>query len=77
MLRPDLVADVMGGAETLGVRVHSARELEAAVSTGLPKRALRATIGRAWTSAQHSRSLLYRVIPEATFKRRTRLSRGK
>jgi len=74
MMQPDRVADVMGGAAILGSRVLSVQDLEAAVVTGLPKRALRLALARACTSAQHARALLYRVVPEATYKRRTRLT---
>jgi putative toxin-antitoxin system antitoxin component (TIGR02293 family) len=74
MMQPDRVAEVMGGAAILGSRVLSAQDLEAAVATGLPKRALRQTLARACSSAPHARALLYRVVPEATYKRRTRLS---
>ena len=74
MLRPDRVAEVMGGTKTLGARVRSAVDLETVVETGLPKRVLRNVVGRASTSAQHARRLLYRVVPEATYKRRTRLT---
>jgi putative toxin-antitoxin system antitoxin component (TIGR02293 family) len=74
MMQPNLVADVMGGFSILGSRVLSAQDLEAAVLTGLPKRALRLTLARACSSAQLARTMLYRVIPEATYKRRTRLT---
>jgi putative toxin-antitoxin system antitoxin component (TIGR02293 family) len=74
MMQPNLVADVMGGFTILGSRVLSAQDLEAAVLTGLPKRALRLTLARACSSAQLARTMLYRVIPEATYKRRTRLT---
>jgi putative toxin-antitoxin system antitoxin component (TIGR02293 family) len=74
MMYPDRVADVMGGPAILGSRVLSVQDLEAAVLTGLPKRALRLTLSRACSSAQHARALLYRVVPEATYKRRTRLT---
>src|ERR1035438_7326269 len=74
MMQPGHVADVMGGAAILGSRVLSAQDLETAVVTGLPKRALRLTLARACSSAKHARELLYRVVPEATFKRRTRLT---
>lgn len=73
-MHPDRVADVMGGMAILGSRVLSVQDLEAAVETGLPKRALRLTLARVCSSAQHARSLLYKVVPEATFKRRTRLT---
>jgi putative toxin-antitoxin system antitoxin component (TIGR02293 family) len=74
MMHPDRVADVMGGTAILGSRVLSVQDLEAAVVTGLPKRALRLTLARACSSAQHARALLYRVVPEATYKRRIRLT---
>jgi putative toxin-antitoxin system antitoxin component (TIGR02293 family) len=74
MMQPNLVADVMGGFSILGSRVLSAQDLEAAVLTGLPKRALRLTLARACSSSQLARTMLYRVIPEATYKRRTRLT---
>ncbi|MGA3079963.1 MAG: antitoxin Xre/MbcA/ParS toxin-binding domain-containing protein [Terracidiphilus sp.] len=74
MMQPDRVADVMGGAAILGSRVLSAKDLEAAVVTGLPRQALRLTLARACSSAPQARTMLYRVVPEATYKRRTRLS---
>ena len=74
MMQPGHVAEVMGGAAILGIRVLSVQDLEAAVVTGLPKRALRLTLARACSSARQARTLLYRVVPEATYKRRTRLT---
>jgi putative toxin-antitoxin system antitoxin component (TIGR02293 family) len=74
MMHPDRVANVMGGKAILGSRVLSVQDLEAAVVSGLPKRALHLTLARACSSAKHARELLYRVVPEATFKRRTRLT---
>jgi putative toxin-antitoxin system antitoxin component (TIGR02293 family) len=76
MVKPARVADVMGGTEALGGRVVSARDLETAVVTGLPKRALRLTLARACPTAQQASKLLYRVVPEATYKRRTRLTQA-
>jgi putative toxin-antitoxin system antitoxin component (TIGR02293 family) len=74
MTQPNQVADVMGGVAILGSNVLSAHDLEAAVSLGLPKRALRLTLARASSSTQFARTLLHRVVPEATYKRRTRLT---
>ena len=74
MMQPERVADVMGGAAILGESVHSARELETAVETGLPKQALRLTLGRAYASQKEATAMLYRVVPEATYKRRKRLT---
>jgi len=74
MTQPDHIADVMGGVAILGSSVHSAHDLEAVVETGLPKQALRLTLGRACASAKEARNMLYRVVPEATYKRRARLT---
>jgi putative toxin-antitoxin system antitoxin component (TIGR02293 family) len=76
MTQPDRIADVMGGAAVLGISVHSVQELEAAVETGLPKQALRLTVNRAHASAKDARMMLYRVVPEATYKRRSRLTQA-
>jgi len=74
MTQTDRIADVMGGAAILGASVDSVRALEAAVSTGLPKQALRLTVSRGCASAKEARTMLYRVVPEATYKRRSRLT---
>jgi len=75
MIRPDDVATVMGGKAILGRTVRSMSELESTVSSGLPKRALRATAERITSLRAEARRVMYQVVPEATYKRRTRLSR--
>jgi putative toxin-antitoxin system antitoxin component (TIGR02293 family) len=74
MTQPDRIAEVMGGAAILGSRIRSARDLETAIGTGLPKQALRLTMKRAYASQKEATTMLYRVVPEATFKRRMRLT---
>lgn len=74
MIRPEQVANVMGGVAILGRRIRSIDELESTVSRGLPKRALRLTAERISPSAGEARRVMFRIVPEATFKRRTRLS---
>jgi putative toxin-antitoxin system antitoxin component (TIGR02293 family) len=74
MMQPERIADVMGGTAVLGEAIHSAHDLEAAVGTGLPKQALRLTLGRACATAKEATTMLYRVVPEATYKRRARLT---
>ena len=74
MIRPESIADVMGGATILGRRIRSIDDLEKTVSYGLPKRALRLTVERVYPSAGDARRIMFRIVPEATFKRRTRLS---
>jgi putative toxin-antitoxin system antitoxin component (TIGR02293 family) len=74
VIRPEEVANVLGGPATLGLRVRSIGDLERSISQGLPKRALRLTAERVYPSAGEARRMMFRVVPEATFKRRTRLS---
>jgi len=74
MIRPDRIANVMGGRAILRRRVHSIRDLERTVARGLPKRALRSTVERVLTNKADVRRVMFRLVPEATFKRRVRLS---
>src|SRR5271170_7025639 len=76
MIHPERIADVMGGVAILGLEVRSLQDLERTVSQGLPKTALRRTLERVYSTAGDVRQAIYRVVPEATFKRRTRLSRA-
>lgn len=74
MIRPERIADVMGGTAILGRRIRSISDLEKTISIGLPKRALRLTAERIYPAVGDARRLMFRIVPEATFKRRTRLS---
>ncbi len=74
MIRPESIADVMGGTAILGRRIRSIGDLEKTISHGLPKRALRLTAERVYASAGEARRVMFLIVPEATFKRRTRLS---
>lgn len=49
---------------------HSFAELDELVSQGLPKQALRAGVAHVCLNPDDRRKLLYRIIPEATYKRR-------
>src|SRR5271170_1206044 len=75
MIHPERIAEVMGGVAILGQEVRSFQDLESSVSGGLPKVALRRTLERVYLTAGDVRQAIYRVVPEATFKRRTLLSR--
>jgi len=75
MIHPERIAEVMGGVAILGSEVRSFQDLELSVAEGLPKIALRRTVERVYSTASEVRQAIYRVVPEATFKRRTRLSR--
>lgn len=74
MVRPESIADVMGGVAILGRRIRSIEDLEKTISHGLPKRALRLAVERVYLSPGDARKAMFRIVPEATFKRRTRLS---
>lgn len=74
MIRPERIADVMGGPAILGRRIKTVDDLEKTISHGLPKRALRLTAERVSGSAGEARRMMFRIVPEATFKRRNRLS---
>ena len=74
MVSPADIAEVLGGAAVLGHRITSIGDLENVVSGGLPKRALRLAVERVYSSAGDARRAMFRIVPEATFNRRTRLS---
>lgn len=68
------IAEVMGGAIVLGTHIQSVGDLAEAVSTGLPKQALKKTAQRLSHVPREVNSMVYGVVPEATFKRRTKLT---
>ena len=74
MICPDRIAEIMGGKAVLLHRVRSVADLESIVSAGLPKRALRVTAERVFLSVGEARKAMFRIVPEATYRRRTRLS---
>ena len=61
--------------EILGLKAAdgSTRTLAAAVERGLPRSALVRTVARAGLTGKARDALMYRVVPLATLKRRTRL----
>jgi putative toxin-antitoxin system antitoxin component (TIGR02293 family) len=66
LVSPEKIASVMALDEV----PHSFAELDEMVSKGLPKGALKASIEHICKSAEERKTLLYRIIPEATYKRR-------
>lgn len=65
------IAEVMGGKVVLGKTVSSIEDLEEIVGEGLPKTALRVTVRRVFLVVREANRYLYRIVPEATYKRRT------
>lgn len=66
LVTPEKIASVMA----LMPVPHSFAELDEMVANGLPKGVLKASVGRICVSADDRKRLLYRIIPEATYKRR-------
>ena len=76
MVNADKVAQVLGGSMTLKTVVISTHDLVGAVISGLPKQSLRRTVQRVYSEPKQVNELVYRLVPEATYKRRTRLTQG-
>ena len=66
LVSPEKIAAVMALAPV----PHSFAELDEMVSKGLPKGALKASVDHICVGTEDRRKLLYRIIPEATYKRR-------
>src|ERR1035437_1549843 len=61
-------------AEVLGVKAKTLGDLSRVIERGLPKEALSRTIGRVFIERGSAHKFLVKVVPEATFKRRIRLT---
>lgn len=66
LVTPEKIASIMA----LIPVPHSFAELDALVSHGLPKKALKASVDSVCLNNEERKQLLYRIIPEATYKRR-------
>ena len=66
LVTPEKIASVMA----LFPIPHSFAELDDLVAHGLPKDALKAGVDHVYLSGEDRKKLLYRIIPEATYKRR-------
>jgi len=60
-----MITDVMGGND-----LDTIAALNEAVNEGLPKSTLRCTVKHLFSSSTDQMKFIYRVVPEATFKRR-------
>ncbi len=74
MVQADKVALVMGGVMTFKTTVISMHDLAEAVTSGLPKQSLKRTVQRVYSEPKQVNELVYKMVPEATYKRRTRLT---
>ncbi len=69
-----LVSEILSGSGSLGIVAASMHDLADQVAAGLPKIALRNTAQRVLHDPKAVWKLIYRVVPEATYKRRSRLT---
>jgi putative toxin-antitoxin system antitoxin component (TIGR02293 family) len=68
MIEPASIAEILG----LGRTVRTVRELEFAVSAGLPKSALERLSTRLYRDRRTASAYKFKVVPQATWKRRSR-----
>jgi putative toxin-antitoxin system antitoxin component (TIGR02293 family) len=66
LVTPEKIASFM----SLMPAPHSFAELDALVSHGLPKQALKTIVDTIGLNTDERKQLLYRIVPEATYKRR-------
>lgn len=74
MLQVEQMNTVMGGIHALKFNMVSVDDLADRVAEGLPKAALRNTVQRLFDTPAEVNAFMYRIVPEATYKRRTRLT---
>jgi putative toxin-antitoxin system antitoxin component (TIGR02293 family) len=72
---PQRVAQVLGGRAVLRTTVETWVDLDRLVRAGLPKRSLQLLARRAVERGGSVTAFVYQVVPPATFKRRSRLSK--
>ena len=70
MIRAERIAQVLGGEGTLKRKVRTLTDLRRVVEEGLPKAALRHCIEHVVPSQREVTRTSYRIVPEATYKRR-------
>jgi len=66
LVTPEKIAEVM----SLCPLPHSFAELDERVASGLPKASLKSSLKLICNDSDEQKHLLYRIIPEATYKRR-------
>ncbi len=71
-MQPSAVVEVMGGPSAVRAPVGTLADLRDEIAKGLPVAALHRTIERVYRDPAERRRLLYRVVPEGSYKRRAR-----
>jgi putative toxin-antitoxin system antitoxin component (TIGR02293 family) len=73
MVAVELIADVLGGMAAFGKPIRSLRQLNEEVERGLPKSSLRSTVDHIAETVAERRTMMFRIVPEPTYKRRREL----
>ena len=68
------VVEALGGERVIGARIRSLDELRAMIERGLPKHTLVHLTKIIYRDSPRQRRLRDAIVPEATFRRRVRLS---
>jgi putative toxin-antitoxin system antitoxin component (TIGR02293 family) len=68
MIEPQSIAEILG----LGTSIRTVRELESAVSAGLPKRSLERLSARLYEDHRVASAYKFKIVPQATWKRRSK-----
>jgi putative toxin-antitoxin system antitoxin component (TIGR02293 family) len=76
-MQPQAVVEVMGGPAALHGPVRGLADLRAEIAKGLPITALQKTVEHVYPNRRPAerKRLLYRVVAEGSYKRRTKTSR--
>jgi putative toxin-antitoxin system antitoxin component (TIGR02293 family) len=67
---PSVSAEKIAAIMALTPSLHSFSELDERVRAGLPKSALKLGVEQVGRTTEERKALLYRIVPEATYKRR-------
>ncbi len=73
MIEATRIAQVLGGSKVLKRDISSLDELSSLVRNGLPKDALRTVAQHLFSDPKTRTRIIYRIVPEATYKRRKEL----
>jgi putative toxin-antitoxin system antitoxin component (TIGR02293 family) len=68
MIAPESIAEILGIAGS----VRTVRQLESAISAGLPKRSLERLSSRLHVDRKAASAYKFKVVPQATWKRRVK-----
>jgi putative toxin-antitoxin system antitoxin component (TIGR02293 family) len=71
-MQPRQVVEVMGGSAAVHAPVHGLTDLRTEIRKGLRLEALHKTVERVFPDPVKRRRFLHRIVPEGSYKRRTK-----